>query len=133
MDDAKRNENDWLETFSSPAQVEAALREKAKGSLGATPSKGERLKEYPKPQRGLDLHGMTSSEAERAAESFIRSATDQRLRTVKLITGKGLHSKDGRSVLRGAIDDLLLSLKRSGMVLEFKWERDGGGVVVYLY
>lgn len=52
------------------------------------------------PEATLDLHGMTSAEAERAIRSFISDALDAGIGKVAIIHGKGLHSADGVGILR---------------------------------
>ncbi|OQX20720.1 MAG: hypothetical protein BWK80_35435, partial [Desulfobacteraceae bacterium IS3] len=57
------------------------------------------------------------------------------LRTVRIIVGKGLHS-EGKAVLRDVVEEKLVSLKREGMILSFKWEKTNklksGAIIVYL-
>ena len=60
-------------------------------------------------QATLDLHGETQKESEEMISSFIRESVDHGLRKVSIITGKGLHSESGTSVLR----DYTLSLLSS--------------------
>ena len=52
------------------------------------------------PEATLDLHGMTSAEAESAIRSFIGDALDAGIGKVAIIHGKGLHSADGVGILR---------------------------------
>jgi len=89
-------------------------------------------KNHPKPQTELDLHGFTSQEAKPMAESFLKNALHQRLRTVSIVTGKGLHSKNQQSVLQGVVETLLIDLRRQNKVLGYKWGQGGGKVSVYL-
>ena len=56
------------------------------------------------PQDEVDLHGMRVEEALRRLTGFLVSARSARLRTVLVITGKGLHSDDGRGVLKEAVE-----------------------------
>ena len=60
-------------------------------------------------QATLDLHGETQKQSEEMITSFIRESVEHRLRKVSIITGKGLHSESGTSVLR----DYTLSLLSS--------------------
>ena len=60
-------------------------------------------------QATLDLHGETQKESEEMITSFIRESVEHGLRKVSIITGKGLHSENGTSVLR----DYTLSLLSS--------------------
>ena len=95
----------------------------------------ERLRQFPGPQAELDLHGYTAREAELKTEAFVRTACKKGLRTLRVITGKGLHS-DGEAVLPVVVEDRLRALKREKMVLACRWEgrsrESSGSVLVYL-
>jgi DNA-nicking Smr family endonuclease len=95
----------------------------------------EKLQRYPSPQAQLDLHGDTALMARQRAETFLRTAAADGSLTVRIIVGKGLHSESG-AVLPDVIEDLLVVLKREGLVLTFVWDntlkRKSGAVVVYL-
>jgi DNA-nicking Smr family endonuclease len=54
------------------------------------------------PEAKLDLHGMTLSAAERAVAEFLARSSEQGLRIVLIVTGKGLRLEGGR-VLGGRI------------------------------
>jgi DNA-nicking Smr family endonuclease len=54
-------------------------------------SKGKRA-----PEAKLDLHGMTLIAAERAVAQFVADSSDQNLRVVLIVTGKGLRLEGGR-------------------------------------
>jgi len=64
-------------------------------------------------QDNLDLHGRTSEEAERLVEEFLKESFNQRLVKVRIVHGRGLHSPDGRAVLK---DVVMRILKRSTYV-----------------
>lgn len=93
------------------------------------------IKQYPAPEAELDLHGCTGAEAERLTYSFIASARHRGVLTIRVITGKGLHS-DGPAVLPEVVEQLLTELKRRREVFSFRWERKekqkSGAVIVYL-
>lgn len=95
----------------------------------------ERLKRYPRPQRQLDLHGLTAIQADQRAEAFILTAHKDGLLTLRIIVGKGLHSASG-AVLPDVVEDLLNRLKRDGSVMTCRWDkgvkRKSGSIVVYL-
>ena len=57
----------------------------------------------------LDLHGLTQEQAEQRLERFIPSAFANSLSTVLIVTGRGLHSKDGIGVLRGLVETWIRS------------------------
>lgn len=74
----------------------------------------------------LDLHGETAESARRRAERWLREQQAMGSRTVRLITGRGMHSL-GPPVLRGEIEALLRELG-GGLVARFSPE-PGGGVL----
>ncbi len=51
-------------------------------------------------QATLDLHGETQKESSEMILSFLSECTENGLRKVSIITGKGLHSENGTGVLR---------------------------------
>lgn len=129
MDDD--NLADILDAYSSEEAVRSARREKHE-STEPKIDRGELVKDYPVPQRDLDLHNHTVPEALFEVDRFIRQAINHRLRTVRLITGRGLHSKNMISVLPQEIEKKLAELRKEGRILAFKREKSGGSFAVYL-
>ncbi len=112
------------------------LREKKENLDGpARASIRDELKSYPPPEDELDLHGFSAEQAASRAESFLLSARQRSLKTVRIIVGKGHHS-GGRAVLREVIEGLAVTLKRRGRVLTFAWEKKeklrSGSIIIYL-
>jgi hypothetical protein len=66
----------------------------------------------------LDLHGLTGDEASRRAEQWIRARQAEGVRTVVVVTGRGLHSQ-GIPVVRNEVEHLLAGLKGT---LVARWE-----------
>lgn len=78
----------------------------------------------PKPRRGLykrkvgkrtdgtddvlDLHGLTRQEALHKLATYVSRCFVNNIRTILVITGKGLRSKDGESVLRPSVEEWIL-------------------------
>ncbi len=93
------------------------------------------IKKYPRPERELDLHRLSASDAEHKARCFIQDAVAAGLKTLRIIVGKGIHSA-GMPVLPDCIEALLSELKKSGCVLTFSWEKRekkrSGSIIVYL-
>lgn len=58
-------------------------------------------------QDSLDLHMRKLEEAVEATKSFIDSSWQKKLRKIRIITGKGIHSKNGEAVLRPAILEVI--------------------------
>ena len=78
----------------------------------------------------LDLHGMTGDEARRRTEQWLRDRQAERVRTVVVVTGRGLHSQ-GIPVIKNEIEHLLALLKGT---LVARWEvtHFGGGYRIEL-
>jgi len=94
------------------------------------------VKGYPPAQETLDLHGEIAIDAERKTVAFIQTGRQQGLKTVRIITGKGLHSPGGKAVLPGVVEAQLLLMKRDGVIFDFAWDKQvkvkSGAVLVYL-
>jgi len=73
----------------------------------------------------LDLHGLTASAAKREVNAFLDQARNRRLRCVRIIHGKGLHSGANGPVLKQQLE---IQLRRHADVLAFCSARpaDGG-------
>jgi hypothetical protein len=71
----------------------------------------------------LDLHGLTGDEARRRTEQWLMDRQAERVRTVVVVTGRGLHSP-GIPVIRNEVEHLLQLLKGTLVV---RWETAGFG------
>lgn len=78
----------------------------------------------------LDLHGMTGDEARRRTEQWLRDRQAEGVRTVVVVTGRGLHSL-GIPVVRNEVEDLLARLKGT-LVAAWESTHAGGGFRVEL-
>lgn len=125
------NMDELMELYASSEEVHFALREK-KLSEDLFRETGVLVKDYPVAQRDIDLHGKTGEEAMRELENFIRLSIAQRLRTVRVITGKGLHSKHMFSVLPEMTEKKLSEMRKAKKILAFRREKTGGSFAVYL-
>jgi DNA-nicking Smr family endonuclease len=115
-----------IKEFTTKNDVESALDEKAAGEFISEESIGEIVKDYPRPQKEIDLHQMTGSEGQVNINNFIQTAKKQNLRTVRVITGKG------SGVILETAERLLGALKKDGEILAFRKEKTGGSFIVYL-
>lgn len=81
----------------------------------------------------LDLHGMGQADAHRALNGFIEGSYAKGLRTVLVITGKGLFSQ-GRGVLRDRLGDWLNMGPLRHKVLSYvpAQPKHGGGGAFYV-
>ncbi len=127
---------EMLEDHLSRTAMAEVLREKREG-LGLPPNQpaAARKKRYPPPQDELDLHHLTAPAAAARIEPFIRQARARRLRTVRIIVGRGSHSLEG-AVLPKVVRDEVIGLKRRKLLEAHEWEkghwRRSGALVVYL-
>lgn len=98
--------------------------------------KPQGIKGYPPVQARLDLHGETAPAAEQKTMSFVYTSLQRGLKTVQIITGKGLHSPGGVAVLPDVVAAQLAVLKQEGVIFNFGWEKKlkdkSGSVFVYL-
>lgn len=106
-----------------------------RGGVARPPTLQEKLATYPPPQEELDLHGCTGEEAVRKTIAFINGSLVLHLKTVLVITGKGLHS-EGPAVLPLVVDGCLEELKLAGRIRHYSWGVKGrdrsGAVAVFL-
>ncbi len=70
----------------------------------------------------LDLHGLTKEESKNKTLTFLVSCKKNKFKTVQIITGKGIHSKNG-SILKPFIENLL---KKEGYFFETAKINEGG-------
>ncbi len=77
-----------------------------------------------------DLHGMTVTEAMKELRDFIRYASDKNLRCVRIVTGKGLRSKEGPKIR----PKVMKWLQRCEVVLAYAPapQHDGGSGALYV-
>lgn len=79
----------------------------------------------------LDLHGMTAAEAQRQLSLFLQECRQHGERCVRIIHGKGHHSRERQPVLKVKLN---LWLRQSRMVLAFcpASPADGGTGALYV-
>ena len=58
-------------------------------------------------QAKLDLHGYTSEEARQIITQFLEDSVAQSLQKVTIVHGRGLHSVDGKGVIKDVVKDVL--------------------------
>ena len=83
------------------------------------------------PQRTLNLRdGLPSAaDAVRRAEGWLREHQVRGSRELLIVTGRGNQSPGGIGVIRGAVEKLLFSLRRRGVVLSHREHNPGAFVV----
>jgi DNA-nicking Smr family endonuclease len=87
------------------------------------------------PQRTLDLHGQTVSEAEILLRNFIGDCRESGLKFVMVITGIGRNSEGGVAKLRPLVVQKLVDMNKKQLVRDFKTAelRHGGFGSIYIY
>lgn len=83
-------------------------------------------------QDQLDLHGNHSDAARKLLQEFLHEATQQELRCVLVIHGKGLNSKGGEAVLRNLTRHWLIQHPRVLAYCEAPPAQGGSGAVLVL-
>ena len=116
----------WNELSDEESAIQKARKEKMEKKSNDLSISALRAME---PQASLDLHGMKVLEAEKACADFLRSAKQEHLTKVAIITGKGLHNDKGYSLLKEAA---LSQIRLSNVVREAytpKAIHGGSGVI----
>lgn len=77
-------------------------------------------------EESIDLHGATGDEAYFEAISFLKEQYESGKRKVEIVVGKGLHSKDGKAVVKENVKRAIATLN---FIREYysPSERYGGG------
>ncbi len=95
----------------------------------------QKIKQYPAPQKELDLHGYTAVKAKERTQQFLKNERAKGVLTVSIIVGKGLHSESG-AVLPDVVEDTIQDLQNENIILTYRWEKNrkskSGSVIVYL-
>ncbi|MFQ5789364.1 MAG: Smr/MutS family protein [Acidobacteriota bacterium] len=117
-----------LDPFATGEGVEGAPSRRGRSYLGRL-KKGEFSV-----QSHLDLHGMNLEEARRRLEAFVREAVRQGHSCVRIVHGRGRHSRGEPAVLKTHVTRWLSSKKMGRNVVAFASARsvDGGGGAVYV-
>ena len=96
--------HEWLDRHPPAPKEEKDLHE---AERRADQAEERRVLLRIEPQEKLDLHGLTIDEAVARTDLFLRSSSDDGLRKVLIVHGKGNHSTAGQPVLKSAIRDFV--------------------------
>jgi len=121
-----------LESSFDDPEMQKLIKEREAATEAPPLSVGELVKGYPGPQDELDLHGKTGPEAMTALKYFVENSRHRRLRTLRVVTGKGLHSPHMKSVLPELTEQKLAEMRRQKLLLAFRKEKGGGSFLLYL-
>lgn len=85
-------------------------------------------------QAHLDLHGLVVADARKAFEDFIRSSLKRGHGCVRVIHGRGNHSREGQPTLKDWLTKWLDTRRMSRHVIAYASARlaDGGGGALYI-
>ena len=83
------------------------------------------------PDASIDLHGDTIEKALQKLEVTIQSSRQNNIRCILVICGKGLHSREGKAILRDAIRAWLIAYP-DVLAYCLAKPRDGGEGALYL-
>ncbi len=84
-------------------------------------------------QDELDLHEMKLEDAIKATNEFLDQSVRRGLRKVRIITGKGLHSKGGEAVLRPAVTAVCQNHPKVREVSVPKAAEGGSGALTVIF
>ncbi len=108
------------ELFDREAKKFLSRREKERRKARKYPDKrGRKQKEA---QSELDLHGCIGREVGTRIADFIRKVRERGLVSVRIITGRGLHSQ-GPAVLPDVAEQKLRELKEQGLINGYQWDK----------
>lgn len=85
------------------------------------------------PEDELDLHGQTVEQAEQSLERFVVASAGRGLRTILVVTGKGLRSATGTSVLKQAVERWLYARGKHWVKAFSEAPRPHGGRGAYVF
>lgn len=130
----ERERNVFLEAVG---RLDATFQDDWPEQPAGEPAEPRRMKQVERgklvPEAQLDLHGLTIEQATNKVGFFLENARYQGLRTVLVITGRGLHSSD-EPVLRRAVERQLEELRELVIEWGLAPRRHGGegALVVFL-
>jgi DNA-nicking Smr family endonuclease len=105
-----RHERDTAIFLEAVSDITTVFKDEELDSVPARQGGARRMKQLGrgqlKPEAVVDLHGLTIAEATTKVHFFLQNAVHHNLKTLLIITGKGLHSGDG-PVLKEAVEKLL--------------------------
>jgi DNA-nicking Smr family endonuclease len=120
--------NAVLDTLSDHGASEIPLTEYLSNGLNRMTLRKLRRGEWP-PQDSLDLHGLSSDEARKLLVEFLQHATQQGLRCVNVIHGKGWRSDGREGILKTHARHWLTQHKQVLAFCEAPQNAGGGGAV----
>lgn len=91
--------------------------------------KNNKYQHLSEPQKEVDYHGLDPFLGESGIRQFTQEAIDRAqvegVHTIRLIVGKGLHSKNG-AVIKPIVQKFLQELQQSGEIRSFGYDKNHG-------
>lgn len=94
--------------------------------------KNNKFDNLSKPEATFDFHvygPITMQDVKKLADEFLAECRDRELNKILFITGKGLHSAKGMSVIKPFLKKYLLELPFVARVYEGRSDRGGSGTL----
>lgn len=120
----------WEKTHDEEREI--ARRAKASESSGESGPSINQIRRM-SAQDELDLHEMLLDDAVAATQSFLDSSYSKGLKKVRIITGKGIHSKGGEAVLRPAVTEVCRNHPKVREVTVPKAVEGGSGALAVIF
>ncbi|MFN8007718.1 MAG: Smr/MutS family protein [Terriglobia bacterium] len=136
-----KNDESGLQEFIEFIQGKTSINLETTGEYveGAPHPKGKFLlrnlrKGHFTVEASLDLHGLNLREAKELFEAFLKASLQKNLGCIRVVHGRGQHSKDGQAVLKENVQKWLRSrrLRRHVIAYTSAQLRDGGCGAMYI-
>jgi len=98
--------------------------------------KNNKYESLSKPQKELDFHNkgiLKKEEIIDLLENFIKECKNEKIEKALIITGKGIHSKDGRSIVRPIVENELSKNPEIKNFYESRIDRGGSGAIEVIF
>ncbi len=131
---AKNSFADIYEQWTKTHDESSAIDKRYKKTSGVVQSQKDLINEIRrmKAQDTLDLHSFTLEEAMVRTRNFLAASKQKGLRKVLIITGKGIHSAGGESVLRPTILNIVQNHPAVREVFTPKASEGGSGALTVI-
>lgn len=119
----------WEQTHDEKAQISKKIKKEEQSEPELTFSQVKSINV----QDELDLHNVKYEDAIALTGAFIDNSRRKGLRKVRIITGKGIHSPGGKSVIRPAVIQVLESSSSISQIDTNPKAADGGsGAIIVI-
>lgn len=121
--------SEWEETHDEKERIAKKISREEPKAEQVTFSQVKKLPV----QKELDLHNVKYEEAIAQTRDFIDFCRRNKIRKVRIVTGKGLHSPGGKSIIRPAVIDELKKNSFISLIDTNPKAQDGGsGAIIVI-